>query len=33
MLGDIDDELRENYTKGGVELLRALKAHAESKVG
>jgi CheY-like chemotaxis protein len=26
-------ELRENYTTGGVELLQALKAHAESKVG
>jgi len=33
MLGDIDDELRENYTTGGLELLQALKAHAESKVG
>ena len=33
MLGDIDDELRESYTTGGVELLQALKAHAESKVG
>ena len=33
MLGDIDDELRESYTTGGLELLQALKAHAESKVG
>jgi uncharacterized protein YndB with AHSA1/START domain len=33
MLGDIDDELRESYTTGGAQLLQALKAHAESKVG
>jgi uncharacterized protein YndB with AHSA1/START domain len=33
MLGDIDDELRENYTTGGAELLQALKGHAESKLG
>jgi uncharacterized protein YndB with AHSA1/START domain len=33
MLGDIDDELRESYTAGGAQLLQALKAHAESKVG
>ena len=33
MLGDIDDELRTGYRDGGEELLQALKAHAESKIG
>jgi uncharacterized protein YndB with AHSA1/START domain len=31
-LGDIPDEMRENYRVGGIELLDALKAHAEKKV-
>ena len=30
MLGDIPAELREGYTAGGIELLDALKHHAES---
>jgi uncharacterized protein YndB with AHSA1/START domain len=29
MLGDIDDETRESYTTGGVEVLERLKGHAE----
>jgi len=31
MLGDIDDETRENYDAGGVQLLESLKAHAEAR--
>jgi hypothetical protein len=30
-LGDISDERRENYRRGGLELLDALKAHAEHR--
>jgi hypothetical protein len=30
-LGDISDTRRENYRRGGVELLDALKAHAEHR--
>jgi uncharacterized protein YndB with AHSA1/START domain len=30
-LGDISEERRENYRRGGLELLDALKAHAEER--
>lgn len=29
-LGDIPDDMRENYRKGGIEILEALKRHAEA---
>jgi uncharacterized protein YndB with AHSA1/START domain len=32
-LGDISDERRDNYRQGGLELLDALKAHAEKRSG
>jgi hypothetical protein len=31
-LGDISDERRDNYRRGGLELLDALKAHVEKHV-
>ena len=31
-LGDISDERRDNYRRGGLELLDALKAHVEKRV-